>query len=46
MDKNKETDNIIDLKIRIINKEGELVLKHGKWRGSDARREFLFSKII
>ncbi len=32
----------IDLKVRITNKEAELVLKYGKWSGNDARKEFLF----
>ncbi len=32
----------IDLKLRTTNKEAELVLKHGKWSGNDARREFSF----
>jgi len=42
----KETFKIIrspiDLKLRVTNKKAELVLKHGKWSGNDARREFLF----
>ncbi|MBU4274273.1 hypothetical protein KKE19_00450 [Patescibacteria group bacterium] len=42
----KETFKIIrspiDLKLRITNKKAELVLKHGKWSGNDARKEFLF----
>jgi adenylate cyclase class IV len=32
----------IDLKVRITNKKAELVLKHGRWSGNDARKEFLF----
>jgi adenylate cyclase class IV len=32
----------VDLKVRITNGEGELVLKYGKWSGNDARKEFLF----
>ena len=32
----------IDLKLRITNKESELVLKYGRWSGNDARKEFLF----
>ncbi len=32
----------VDLKVRITNGKGELVLKYGKWSGSDARKEFLF----
>lgn len=32
----------IDLKLRITNKKAELVLKHGKWSGKDARKEFIF----
>jgi len=32
----------IDLKVRITNKKAELAMKHGKWGGKDARREFLF----
>ncbi len=31
-----------DLKVRITNGKGELVLKYGKWSGNDARKEFLF----
>ncbi len=34
--------SVIDLKLRISNKEAELVLKHGEWSGNDARREFSF----
>jgi adenylate cyclase class IV len=34
--------NLIDLKVRITNKKSELVLKHGKLSGNDARKEFLF----
>ncbi len=32
----------IDLKLRITNREPELVLKYGKWSGNDARKEFSF----
>ncbi len=32
----------IDLKVRVTNRKGGLVLKHGKWSGNDARKEFLF----
>jgi len=32
----------IDLRLRITNKKSELVLKHGKWGGKDARKEFSF----
>ena len=32
----------IDLRLRITNKKSELVLKYGKWSGSDARKEFSF----
>ncbi len=31
-----------DLRVRVTNGQGELVLKYGKWSGSDARKEFLF----
>ena len=42
-DKKKEVyEHPVDLKVRITNKRGELVLKYGKWSGSDARKEFLF----
>ncbi len=42
-DKIKEVyENVVDLKVRITNGEGELVLKYGKWSGNDARKEFLF----
>ncbi len=42
-EKNKELcESPIDLKVRITNKKGELVLKYGKWSGNDAREEFLF----
>ncbi len=42
-DKNKEVyEHLIDLKVRITNGQGELVLKYGKWSGNDARKEFLF----
>jgi adenylate cyclase class IV len=39
---NKLCYSPIDLKLRITNKKTELVLKHGKWSGNDARKEFLF----
>ncbi len=32
----------IDLRVRITNKKSELVVKHGKWSGNDARKEFSF----
>ncbi len=32
----------VDLKVRITNGKGELVLKYGDWSGNDARKEFLF----
>jgi adenylate cyclase class IV len=35
-------DEPIDLRLRIINKRGELVLKYGKWGGRDSRKEFIF----
>ncbi len=42
-DKSKEVyEHPIDLKVRVTNKKGELVLKYGKWSGNDARKEFLF----
>ncbi len=42
-DESKEVyENPIDLKVRLTNKKGELVLKYGKWSGSDARKEFIF----
>lgn len=33
-------DEKTDLRLRITNKDGELVLKHGNWSGSDIRKEF------
>ena len=33
-------NDTIDLKVRITNKEAELVMKHGKWGGKDSRKEF------
>jgi predicted adenylyl cyclase CyaB len=39
---NLQKDNPIDLRLRITNKKSELVLKHGKWSGKDARKEFFF----
>ncbi len=42
-DQSKEVyEHPVDLKVRITNKKGELVLKHGRWSGNDARKEFLF----
>ncbi len=42
-DQSKEVyEHPVDLKVRVTNKKGELVLKYGKWSGSDARKEFLF----
>jgi adenylate cyclase class IV len=35
-------DEKIDLRLRVTNGEGEVVLKHGKWSGSDSRKEFSF----
>lgn len=35
-------DEEIDLRLRVTNGEGEVVLKHGKWGGKDARKEFSF----
>ena len=35
-------DETIDLRLRVTNGEGEVVLKHGKWSGSDSRKEFSF----
>jgi len=36
-------DRSIDLRLRIKNKKTELVMKHGKNSGKDARREFIFN---
>ncbi len=35
-------DEQIDLRLRVTNGQGEVVLKHGKWGGKDARKEFSF----
>ncbi len=45
--KEEETENLshspIDLKLRITNKNEELVMKYGDWSANDARREFCFT---
>ncbi|OQA03292.1 MAG: CYTH domain protein [bacterium ADurb.Bin400] len=35
-------DDPIDLRVRITNGQAELAMKHGRWGGKDARREFSF----
>lgn len=35
-------DEKIDLRLRVTNGKGEVVLKHGKWGGKEARKEFEF----
>ena len=35
-------DEPIDLRLRVTNRKGELVLKYGKWGGKDIRKEFIF----
>lgn len=37
-----DKDILIDIKLRITNKKAELAIKHGKWSGKDARKEFNF----
>jgi len=41
-DFNLQKDSHVDLRLRIINKKTELVLKHGAWSGKDARKEYFF----
>ncbi|MFA5927208.1 MAG: CYTH domain-containing protein [Patescibacteria group bacterium] len=35
-------DETIDLRLRITNKQPEIVMKYGKWGGKDARKEYEF----
>lgn len=37
-----DRDVLTDIKLRITNKKTELAVKHGKWSGKDARKEFNF----
>jgi len=36
-------DEEIDLRLRVTNGHGEVVLKHGKWGGKENRKEFSFA---
>lgn len=36
-------DEEIDLRLRVTNGHGEVVLKHGKWGGKESRKEFSFA---
>jgi adenylate cyclase class IV len=32
-------DEKVDLRLRVTNKKAEIIMKHGKWAGSDTRKE-------
>ncbi|MEK6889752.1 MAG: hypothetical protein AABX35_01035 [Nanoarchaeota archaeon] len=33
-------DDIVDLRLRVTNKQAEIIMKYGKWSGSDSREEY------
>jgi adenylate cyclase class IV len=39
LDIREDRDEKVDVRLRITNKEAELVMKYGNWSGSDARKE-------
>ena len=41
-DLNAVREDPVDLKLRVTNKEAEIVMKYGRWGAEEARKEFLF----
>ncbi len=33
-------DDLVDLRLRVTNKKAEIIMKYGKWSGSDSREEY------
>lgn len=33
-------DDLVDLRLRVTNKSAEIIMKYGKWSGSDSREEY------